>query len=190
MIKAKTTDKKWITELLVSSFYDNPSVSYIISGTGRRPERLAALMDYSFELCMRFGEVWFSDDRKACALLLFPHSKRMSLSSVFLDLKFIFCAVSLAGLGRVLRHERQVNGKQPKMDMTYLWFIGVDPLFQYAGLGSGLLAEILQRSENLGLPVYLETSVAGNLSWYKRFGFDVYDQLDLGCRLHFLRKLN
>lgn len=190
MIKAKTNDKKRITELLVSSFSGNPSVNYIISGGKRRPARIAALMEYSFDLCMRFGEVWLSDNLRGCALLLFPQNKKITLSSVGLDLKFILCAVGLSGIGRVLRREWLVSQKQRKEDMAYLWFIGVDPLVQHVGLGSVLLSEVLNRAENLGLPVYLETSVKGNISWYKRFGFDVYDELDLGYRLHFLRKLN
>jgi GNAT superfamily N-acetyltransferase len=186
MIKAKKNDKKWITDLLVRSFSDNPSVNYIICGNRRRPERIAALMEYSFDICMRFGEVWLSDDRRGCALLLFPQNKQTSFFSVWLDLKFIFCAVGLAALGRVLRREQLINGKQPKIDMIYLWFIGVEPLVQHFGLGSKLLSEILKRSETLGFPVYLETSVAGNLPWYKRFGFDVYNELDLGYTLYFL----
>lgn len=190
MIKAKTSDKKWITELLVGSFSTNPSVNYIISGTGRRPERIAALMDYSFEKCMRFGEVWLSDDRSGCALLLFPQNKRTTLSSIWLDVKFIFQAVGLTGVVRVLRRERLVSQKQPQESMIYLWFIGITPLFQNVGIGSRLLSEILNHAENMGLPVYLETSVAENLSWYNRFGFDLYDELDLGYRLHFLTKRN
>lgn len=188
MIKAKMSDKKWITEQLVSSFSDNPSVNYIISGDRRRPQRITALMDYSFELCMRFGEVWLSDDRRGCALVLFPQNKRTSPRSILLDLKLIFRAVKLRGIGKVLRREGLVSGKRTKQAMAYLWFIGVDPLYQHAGLGSVLLAELLKRSENLGLPVYLETSVEANLPWYQRFGFKVYDELDLGYRLFFLVK--
>ena len=190
MIKATVTDRKWITELLVSSFADNPSVRYIISGENFRLKRTRALMEYSFDICMRFGEVWFSEDLRGCALLLFPHRKRTGLSSVWLDLKLIFRTVGLAGVGRVMRRERLVSGKQPKVDMVYLWFIGVDPSVQHAGIGSQLLAEIVKRSENSDLPVYLETSVTSNLSWYKGFGFEIYDELDLGYHLHFLRKPN
>ncbi|MNJ87504.1 hypothetical protein D3C87_50240 [compost metagenome] len=189
MIKAKTSDKKWITELLSSSFSTNPSVNYIISGTGRRSERITALMDYSFDLCMRFGEIWLSDDRRGCALLLFPQDKRTTISSIWLDVKLIFRAVGLRGVNKVLRRERLISGKQSKEDMIYLWFIGITPLFQNIGIGSTLLSEILNHAGSLGLPVYLETSVSENLFWYKRYGFDVYDELDLGYRLYFLRKL-
>ncbi|MEJ2901685.1 GNAT family N-acetyltransferase [Pedobacter panaciterrae] len=188
MIKAKMSDKKWVTGMLASSFSDNPSVNYILSGDRRRPERILALMDYSFELCMRFGEVWLSDDRRGCALLLFPQHKRTTLSSIWLDLKLVLGAVGLGRIGKVLRRERLVSGKQPKAAMAYLWFIGVDPLYQHAGLGSVLLNELLKRADDLALPVYLETSVAANLPWYERFGFKVYDELDLGYRLSFLVK--
>lgn len=188
MIKAKKSDKNLITGLLAGSFSDNPSVNYIISGDRRRPERLAALMDYSFELCMRFGEVWLSDDRRACALLLFPQNKRLTLTSVWLDVKLAFFAIGLFRIAKVMRRERLVSGKHPKEDMAYLWFIGVDPLFQGQGVGSTLLAELSERFNNLRLPLFLETSVLSNLAWYNRFGFKVYEELDLGYRLFFLVK--
>lgn len=188
MIKAKPSDKKLITALLAGSFSQNPSVNFIISGNERRPERTAKLMDYSFELCMRSGEVWLSNDRRGCALLLFPHNKRMNFASLWLDLKLIFRAVGLKHLAKVLQRERIVAEKQPKGNRAYLWFIGVHPGFQKTGVGSALLEEVLVRCAELGLPIYLETSVPGNLPWYDRFGFKVYDELDLGYRLFFLAK--
>lgn len=188
MIKAKTSDKKLICGLLTSSFTENPSVRYIISGATRRPRRIVALMDYSFELCMRFGEVWLSDDRNGCVLLLFPQNKRVSLARVWLDLKLAFTAIGLSRIGGVLRRQRLIAERQPKRDGAYLLFIGVKPTYQKTGVGTALLNDVLHRMAVLGLPVYLETSVPENLPWYKKFGFGIYDQIDLGYRLFLLAR--
>ena len=190
MIKAKSSDKKLVCELLMSSFADNPSVNFIISGNLRRKARLAALMNYSFDQCMRFGEVWLSDDKEGCALLLFPQKKRTSIVTFFLDLKFIVCTVGLRQLPKVLRRERLLDLKRPKHDMAYLWFIGVERGSQHNGVGSRLLSQVLAQCQLLDLPVLLETSVPGNLPWYGSFGFRIYDELDLGYRLYFLAKSN
>lgn len=36
--------------------------------------------------------------------------------------------------------------------------------------------------------MYLETSMPENLPWYERFGFRIYDRLELGYTLYFLKK--
>ncbi|RZK67636.1 MAG: N-acetyltransferase, partial [Pedobacter sp.] len=99
MIKAKSKDKTLICELLSSSFSDNPSVNYILNGQTNKSKRIRALMDYSYEQCARFGEVWLSEDRKACALLLFPQKKRLDFYSIWLDLKLIVQAVGVFSIG-------------------------------------------------------------------------------------------
>ena len=188
MIKAKSTDKKLICGLLSSSFSDNPSVNYIINGQKNRSKRIQALMDYSFEQCIRFGEVWLAEDRKACALLLFPQNKRLDFHSIWLNLKLIVQAVGIFRIGHAMRRERLVETKRPKVRMVYLWFIGVEGISQHAGIGSRLLSEVLHRAVELNLPVYLETSVHSNLPWYERFGFQKYDKADPGYQLFFLQK--
>jgi ribosomal protein S18 acetylase RimI-like enzyme len=72
--------------------------------------------------------------------------------------------------------------------MLYLWFIGVAPAEQHKGHGSSLLTAILAMSAKLNLPLFLETSTLKNLPWYERFGFGIYDKLDLTYTLYFLKK--
>lgn len=189
MIKAKPGDKNLICGLLASSFADNPSVNYVIAQNSGRPQRIVALMAYSFERCMRFGEVWLSDDRNGCALLLFPHKKHGLLYSAWLDIKFVCTAVRIWQLPKLLVRERRIAAKQPKGRGAHLLFIGVKPLYQHSGIGSELLINVLERMDELGLAVHLETSVPGNLPWYQKFGFEVYDQVDLGYKLFLLARV-
>lgn len=154
----------------------------------KRLGRVAALMDYSFEMCLLFGNIWLSNDKTACALVLYPHEKRTSLKAVWPDLKLIFRAIGFDGIKNALDRERKIKTKQPKQAMAYLWFIGVDPAEQHKGTGSKLLQEIIAYADKKNLPVFLETSTVENLPWYKRFGFKIYDQLDLGYTLYFLMR--
>ena len=55
-------------------------------------------MDYSFNVCNEFGEVWISDDQQACALILFPDKKRSSFRTLLWDFKL---ALSVIGIDRV-----------------------------------------------------------------------------------------
>lgn len=188
MHKAVITDKNLVVDILVQSFADNKSVNYIIKQDSRREVRLRKLMAYSFEVCYRFGEVYLTEDKKACALILYPHKKKTSLSAVLLDLRLAFSVIGLSNLKKVLSRESKIKQLYPKSPFCYLWFIGVNPADQNIGIGKALLNEILTKAEKEGLPVYLETSSSKNVPWYERFGFATYTKLDFGYELFCMRK--
>ena len=188
MKKADYNDKSLVVDILTKSFDTNQSVNYIVKQDEKRVERVSALMDYSFEVCYLFGDVFLSDDKKACALVLYPDKKKASLKSILLDAKLIVSCVGLKKIERALARESMIKKIQPKGPMSYLWFIGVDPEFQNTGIGTGLLIDIIKDSELQERPIYLETSTIRNLPWYQKFGFDIYHELDLSYKLFFLTK--
>ncbi|SDF26793.1 Acetyltransferase (GNAT) family protein [Mucilaginibacter pineti] len=190
MFKAVYSDKQHVVFLLTQAFKDNRSVNYVIGHNKYTTIRLYALMEYSFDMCFNFGEVYLSDNRAACALLLPPKSKRTNLCSVWLDIKLIFHAIGIGRIGIALKRESAIKELQYKGDIQYLWFIGVDPAHQHKGLGTILLNEILAKSDQEGRPVCLETSTLKNLPWYENFGFEIYGKLDLGYELYFLKRDN
>lgn len=188
MIKAGAVDKTTVINVLSSSFEDNLSVNFIVRQDKKRAQRIRALMDYSYEICSQFGEVWLSDDKNACALILYPHQKRTTLKSICLDIRLIVQAIGLSGINKALKREAKIKNLQPKEKMTYLWFIGVDSEFQHMGIGNKLIKEVITRSNQKYLPVYLETSTLRNIPWYESFGFFTYNQLELGYTLFFLKR--
>jgi ribosomal protein S18 acetylase RimI-like enzyme len=188
MRKATQKDKNLIINILTRSFDKNQSVNYIIKQDKRRLTRISALMAYSFEVCYLFGQVYLSDDNRACALALYPHTKKTTLKSVLLDVELLFKCIGLSSLGKAINRESKINKLQPNEPKCYLWFIGVDPEYQSLGTGSSLLTEIIVESEEQALPLYLETSTLRNLPFYQKFGFQVYDELDLSYKLYFLKR--
>lgn len=188
MIKASNNDRELIIELLTKSFEENQSVNYIIKQDSKKTERIRALMNYSLGICAMFGEIWLSEDKHACAMILYPHLKKTTVRAIYLDLKMIIKAIGLTGINKTIKREKLIKIKQPKTDMAYLWFIGVNPVDQHSGIGSRLLNEVIELADHKGLPVFLETSTVQNLAWYRRFGFQVYDELTLTYTLYFLKR--
>ncbi|WEK20422.1 MAG: GNAT family N-acetyltransferase [Candidatus Pedobacter colombiensis] len=189
IIKAERVDKGRVVALLCLSFSENLSVGYLVgTGKGRRL-RLRRLMAYAFEVCFRFGEVWLSEGKQGCALVLYPHLKGFSLRVFWMDLNLVFGVVGLLRLSQVLRREKLLAARHRDNPFYYLWFIGVNPWVQRQGIGTLMLREFIADAELAGMPVYLETSVVSNLVWYEKFGFRVYDELDFGYRLFFLKKV-
>ena len=186
---ATVNDRALVVDLLARSFDGNQSVNYIVRQDNKRKARIRALMDYSFEVCMRFGEVWLSEDRRACALVLFPEEKKTTLKTIWLDVKLIFQAIGWGGVSKAMKREALIKQKQLNVPVVYLWFIGVHPLYQHRGAGGKLLQQVIDKAKKRDRPVFLETSTLKNLPWYGRFGFQVYDELELGYTLYFLNNL-
>jgi ribosomal protein S18 acetylase RimI-like enzyme len=188
MLKAGNEDKDWIIETLTKSFIDNKSVNYIVTQDAERENRIKALMAYSFEMCRLFGEVYVSDDKKACALILFPDYKKTTLKTLLLDAQLAFSAVGLTNISKAMQREAIINKQHPKGPLYYLWFIGVKPSEQGRGIGSKLLQEIINESVSQKRTICLETSTLKNVPWYNKQGFTVYNQLDFGYPLICMKK--
>ena len=88
-----------------------------------------------------------------------------------------------------MSREAKIKYIQPKILMYYLWFIGVDAEHQNTGIGTTLMNELILESKQSSRPIFLETSTLKNLPWYKKFGFEVYNELDLGYKLFFLKSI-
>jgi ribosomal protein S18 acetylase RimI-like enzyme len=62
----------------------------------------------------------------------------------------------------------------------YLPLIGVDPIHQSKGHGAALMQPALDACDRDGLPAYLESSNARNISFYERLGFEVLGTIQAG----------
>lgn len=188
MIKADKNHKSHVIEILTNSFEDNQSVNYIVKQDSKRKERIRALMDYSFEICYMFGAVYLSDDKKGCALVLYPDQKKFSIKSALLDVQLLLNAIGLTRAGKAMSRESAIKSNYPNEPIYYLWFLGVFNADQNNGVGSQLLKEIIQDSQKQQKPIYLETSTIKNIPWYQKFGFSIYQELDFGYKLFMLRR--
>lgn len=189
MIKAEKSDKLTVIDILSGAFSDNRSVNYVIPQDEKKMQRIRRLMAYSFDVCFSSGEVYLSDCRRACALVLYPGRKRISLQSIWWNLKLAVTVFGLSRTAKVLSREQLIKKHHPTGNMFYIWFIGVQQGSQQSGIGRQLLLELLLKSLEMQLPVYLETSTPENVPWYQRAGFEIYAEEELGYRLFFLRKL-
>ena len=191
MYKATLRDKAFVVNLLTSAFDDNKSVNFVVRQDVHRVERIKHLMDYAYNVCNTFGEIWISDDHAACALLVFPDRKRITLNSILWDLKLVFLVIGIGRLYPVLKREKLIKADHPRdaAGFASLWFLAVHTENQGDGIGTTLLGEVLAECKKRERDIYLETSVARNLSFYQRLGFEVYKSIELTYKLYQLRKL-
>ena len=144
MIKATYQDKDRVVDILTESFDDNQSVNYIVKQDKKRKQRIRKLMAYSFDICYLYGEVFLTNDKSGCALILFPDKKKNNLKSIFLDIKLVVSCIGISNIKKAMVRESKIKELQPKKLMYYLWFIGVDQDQQNKGIGSALIKEVIE----------------------------------------------
>lgn len=177
---ADKTNRKLVLDILCSSFDDNKSINFIVKQDAKRRNRLRNLMKYSFDRCVKTGKIYISDDEKACALVFFSELKA---SSVYQNVLLVLNCIGLSNMLKVIKREKQLKSHHPSTPFYQLWFIGVFQEYQKKGIGSKILGEVLKKCDQQKLPVYLETSVLSNVSWYKNYGFEVFNEIKNGFKL-------
>jgi ribosomal protein S18 acetylase RimI-like enzyme len=186
-MRATLNDKELVADILTRSFVDNKSVNYIIKQDEKKEQRLKRLMEYSFDICNLFGDVFISDDRKACALVVIPDRKKVTLKTILLDAKMALSVTGLLNIKKAISRESAIQKIHPDVPLYYLWFIGVEPSQQGHGTGSKLLNEIIQKGLSENRTICLETSTTKNIPWYEKHGFKIYRELDFGYKLYCMK---
>jgi ribosomal protein S18 acetylase RimI-like enzyme len=121
------------------------------------------------------------------ALWLPPGVKANSGPPATVNNEFIDPEV-LDDLARLIEESSAYRPMEPHW---YLKFIAVDPAKRGRGYGAALMSHALKISDRDKLPAYLESTNAANLSLYKRHGFKLLAELQVGqspARYPMLRK--
>ncbi len=103
-------------------------------------------------------------------------SERLGPQPIHREVRALPMLLNAAGLRRFdrLLKLREAMDKNHPMDRPhdYLWFLGVRPDVQGAGVGSRLLASKTARLDAAGRAGFLETATARNVALYNRHGFN------------------
>ncbi|MGF7082815.1 GNAT family N-acetyltransferase [Mucilaginibacter sp. UYCu711] len=176
MHKVTSTNKATVVDIISRSFDNDEGINYLIPQNRDRQKRLRYLVEYCVEVAMLTGEVFLSDGYKAAALLVNTERKLSFLDTIVLDTKIAFRAIGLGNVIKALKREAKLKSKRPIMNVSYLWFIGVNPDSQGQGIGKSFLGQLALNEREKGRRFILECSPE-NLNWYQKNGFRIYDEL-------------
>ena len=82
-----------------------------------------------------------------------------------------------AALRDGLRYLLAIERAHPKDELWYLLLLVVDPAAQRGGIGALLQEPTMAIADRDGFDCYLETQKADNIPYYRRFGYEVVDEL-------------
>jgi ribosomal protein S18 acetylase RimI-like enzyme len=83
----------------------------------------------------------------------------------------------LSALLRGMRVDDALCARKPRDPHYYLFAIGARQGRQGKGVGGRLMAAGLEHVDAAGMPAYLESSKESNVPFYRRFGFQVMEQV-------------
>lgn len=165
--------------VLARAFHDDPVFAHLVpSGAPGREGRLAALFAAQARTAAHHGRVLVSEGGEAAALWLAP-GRWKATPSVLLR-ETVPAVRALRGRTiQGLRVQVALERVHPAEPHWYLHALGTDPAHQGRGHGSALLATVLDRCDDEGVPAYLESSKHGNIPFYERHGFRVTSEVAL-----------
>ncbi|MGY0018594.1 GNAT family N-acetyltransferase [Streptomyces sp. YJ-C3] len=178
MRRAQEADRDFVVELLDEAFMDDPVSGWVFPGEEHRRARHAGLMGVFTDVTFAEGFIDLAEDGSAVALWLDvpdePHGPEGGEGADG-DEEDVPAQVRAAvdpDNERVEQIARLTDAIHPVgRAHVYLWMIGVRPDRQGEGLGTALMAPVLERCDREGLPAYLEASNARSRTLYERLGF-------------------
>ncbi len=105
----------------------------------------------------------------------YPYPARQQVGQLLGTLRAFAPRPQMMPIG--MRYVRAIEKAHPKGPIWYLAVLATDPEYQRAGVGTALVEPILDRCDAEGVDAYLETQKEDNLSYYRRFGFEVVERL-------------
>ena len=169
-------------EVLARAFDDSPIMRYALPKQRARTIVMRAFFISGLVDAHKHGEAWVAivDGQIAGAGVWLPPgsyppgSGRQARQMLHL---LGVVPVAMGSLFRSLKYLRAVEAEHPKAEHWYLATLGVDPVHQGRGYGNRLLDAVLKRTDEAGMPTYLETDKERNLAYYARHRFTQMDML-------------
>jgi len=189
--KAIHTDKELITEILLSAFIPlkgDSSINFVVKQDKKRVQRMRVLMEYLFERAFLFGEIYISDNKKACLLLKFSNRENINLKTIWLDLHLAYNCIGIERVHSVLKRQRITQQHYPKEAHIRPMIMGVMADCKGHGTAARLMIEVKNKFKGNQLPVIVDAASKHNAQLYQKFGFKMLKKEEaLGFPIYFLR---
>lgn len=179
---ATAADKDAIAAALTSAFHDDPVMLHMMPRPNGREKKMRALFLGETRRSLKVGAVHTTgattaDAVKGAAIWSAPGKWKLGGLELLGQVPLLFSL----GLDtpRSLALLSQVEKIHPKEPHWYLNILGTATRHQGKGVGSALIAPVLAKCDEEGVPAYLESSKESNIAFYNRHGFEVMDELQV-----------
>ena len=169
--KATAADLPDVSETLALAFYDDPVVTWIFDDGPRRQQLLPGFFGAIAESYLAHDETYSVDEGVSAAVWAPPGAEDDEELPAVLGAAVEEYAEPLFEVLGLLEENHPVEPHH------YLFLLGTRPDWQGRGLGSSLMAPVLQICDRDRVPAYLEATSEQNMQLYIRHGFEVTGEI-------------
>jgi GNAT superfamily N-acetyltransferase len=169
-------------ETLIEAFYHDPLIEFLLPEEEYRAKRISGGIEFLLGLSSNTWSV--GAGTKDCAGVIGAASPE-EYPPPFFHLTVMLTKLILKSLSstpvRVMEQWLSIFHKfdklHPSQPHWYILILGVHPDHQGKGIGGQLLNQVLQRADDERVAIYLESSNPKNLDFYRKYGFEVTDEI-------------
>ncbi|MFI9642500.1 pyridoxal phosphate-dependent decarboxylase family protein [Micromonospora sp. NPDC051925] len=159
-------DRGPLVALLAAALHSNPVMEWVIPDPRRREALVPAFFRSFYDRCLAGGGVYTTDELDAVLLAVGPDEP------AGYDTFPARLAESVEERADALRALRALQDRQrPRTPHWQVAFAGVAPGCRRRGLDADLLASLLSRCDESGVPTYTEASSPSGQTDARRYGF-------------------
>jgi ribosomal protein S18 acetylase RimI-like enzyme len=162
-----------VTTALARAFHDDPVMHYLFPAADGRERKLRSFFASEAKRSLTKGKLETAGPSTSQGAAIWFGPGHWKLGGFEMLTQIPMIARFGKQTPRALRLLGQIEKVHPKEPHWYLAVLGTDTAHQGKGIGSALLAPILARCDEEGLPAYLESSKKSNIPFYNRHGFEV-----------------
>ena len=170
---ATKEDVPGLSATLAAAFIDDPVFSWCFADAARRQDILPHWFEAVIAANLVHGEIYTTDDVVAGAVWLPPHVEDDEQLGEALG------QISGEYAGNLFRAFELMDQHHPREPHHYLFLLGTRHEFQSRGIGSALMAPVLEVCDREALPAYLEATSERNMHLYLRRGFQLCGEINL-----------
>jgi ribosomal protein S18 acetylase RimI-like enzyme len=174
--------------VLADAFQHDPVWTKVFADEGKDHQQMSTWYEGPVRYCLKYGEVYATSEHLEGIAGWGPNNfadmtiwRMIRSGAIISGMKMGLTMAKRAQKMRVvfepLEADRKANMKG--REFIYLMIIGVASEFQGQGFGGKLLRALIEESERIGVPIYLETETERNVGMYERLGFGVLNQITL-----------
>jgi ribosomal protein S18 acetylase RimI-like enzyme len=178
IVSLNPKQKKEAAAVLSAAFFDYPMFRFYFPDPKRRARYLPWYLGNVLNCALRYGEVFTDAALSGVVFYLPPGHTKLSLWE-YMQNGFLLSPIflGLRNYERSMECEDFVAKTHDKIMCDrlhyYLWGLAVDPSQKKKGVGTALMKFFMERTDEAGKPIYLETHDENNVAYYQRLGFNL-----------------
>ncbi|PKN53228.1 MAG: hypothetical protein CVU55_03185 [Deltaproteobacteria bacterium HGW-Deltaproteobacteria-13] len=172
--KANHSDTGRLAVALARAFDDDPFINWLVRKDNKRAPGMERMFHISLtDLSLRHNNVFTTKDLTGGALWYPPGTSEISFARQLTFAHKMIPVVGWTGLLRLAWAMEQIGRRHSKERYYYLQFLGVIPEARGKGMGAALLKPVMDICDREKCGALLENSKEENITFYRRFGFNV-----------------